>query len=242
MRVTPQVLYDIREVPAGKGSFVLEKRTGADENYLRYEDARCLSSLLLPMMYTGARTFVCAFHNQWRKSYPKMEVKAIAETTLQDIPVTEVTIHERDMIGLWYISLYLDSRNAWALRKLVLAPSEEIPEGRRKFSERTEVEIQCADSPEGYPLPTRYVKDKIAADGTRRHERVVEILEYSRYKPSADEMSLASFGLAESVKSSKSSRWLWLLGIAIAVSALGCGFFVWRAARKAKKLPAAIKG
>jgi hypothetical protein len=204
-----------------------------------HEDARCLSSLMLPMLYSNTFTLEYFLLNP-KAGVTQREVVSMTSTTLEGHPVTEVNIRERSTIASWLTTLYIDTEHAWIIRKTVDHPSELdppiLPPGYG-----SETEIEYTDSAEGYPLPTRYVRYRLGPNGTRTVHRTVEIHEYSRYTPDPSELTLESFDFTEPKKTTPNdpSSDLWLFRLAAVVCIMLGAFFLLRRSRKKRTPPPA---
>jgi hypothetical protein len=235
--VRPHELFEIRRNEENSG-FVLKEHLPAGP---RHEDARVVSSLMLPMMYGNSLTLEYWLVNPYKVRLPEAEVLSMTPTTLEGRPVTEVKIRERDRFGPWLVTLYIDIQNGWIIRKKTIRPDESQPGRGPDQDYGAETEIHYKDSAEGYPLPTRYVRYRLGPNGTRAPERIVEIHEYSRYTPDPSELTLESFDFTEPKKTtpneSGSHRWLFRLAAVVCIM-LGA-FFLLRRSRKKRPPPPA---
>jgi hypothetical protein len=205
-----------------------------------HEDARCLSSLMLPMLYSRTFTLEYCLLNA-KATVTQREVVSMIPTTLEGRPVTEVNIRARSTISSWLKTLYIDTEHAWIIRKTVDHPPELHPKVGLSPGYGSETEIEYKDSAEGYPLPTRFVSYRLGPDGTRTADRTVEIHEYSRYTPDPSELRLESFDFTEPKKTMPNdpASPFWLFRLAAVVCIMLGAFLLLRRSRKKRTPPPA---
>jgi len=210
-----------------------------------HEDARCLSSLMLPMLYSDTSTLEYFLLNP-KAGVTQPEVVSMTSTTLEARPVTEVKIRQQSRISSWLRTLYIDTEHAWIIRKTIDHPPElHLPSDWHRPvpppGYGIETEIEYKDSAEGYPLPRRYVRYWLGPNGTRTATRTVDIHDYSHYTPDPSELTLESFDFTEPKKTmpNNPASPFWLFRLAAVVCIMVCAFFLLRRSRKKRTPPPA---